>query len=64
MNISVKNSRPPATYTVVLVLDERELVWGSVLDFAENSADNAGMFLLLLSRAYTASRAFLLLVPP
>jgi len=31
---------------------------------AENSVDNIGMFLLLLSRAYTESRPFLLLTPP
>jgi len=29
------------------------------LDFAENSVDNAEMFSLLLSSAYTASRPFL-----
>jgi len=31
---------------------------------AENSVDNTGMFLLLLSSAYTESRPFLLLAPP
>jgi len=31
---------------------------------AENSVDNTGMFSLLLSCAYTASRPFLLLTPP
>ena len=31
---------------------------------AENSVDNSGMFSLLLSSAYTASRPFLLLTPP
>ena len=31
---------------------------------AENSIDNTGVFSLLLSRAYTQSRPFLLLTPP
>jgi len=31
---------------------------------AENSGDNRGMFSLVLTRAYTESRPFLLLTPP
>jgi len=52
----------------VLVLAGLELIYFIVASMfwicAEHSADNTGMFSLLLSSVYTQSRPFLLLTPP
>lgn len=56
--------------TLVLILAGMELIFLIVANLglfwlcAENSADSTPMFSLLLSRAHTASRPFLLLSPP